>query len=104
MIPPTTPPIRRLPHGRELRAARHSAQQLSLLNRSELPLAARLTPGKMLVHPGGRDGFAFSVDTCRQRLACDVAVHVSIVAQAGRSVPVAERAVTLLAEVSSSTY
>ena len=41
----------------------------------------------MFVDPGGGNGFTFSVEPGRQRLAGDIAVHASIVAHSGRIVP-----------------
>ena len=81
-------------HGSELGTAGQSPQQLGLLHRRRLPLAARRTGRQVLVDPGGGDRLAFPVDPRRQRLTRDVAVHAvhaSIVAHLDGFVPASPR-------------
>ena len=92
------PPLRQTPHlwgasrrGRpdrsKLRTPGQATQHLGLLDRISLPPPARLTVREMLIDPYGGDGLTLPVDSSRQRLPSDVAIHTSIVAHHGTIVP-----------------
>ena len=81
------PSSRGRPDRRKLRAPSQAAQQLGLLDSVSLPPPARLAAREMLIDSYGGDGLTLPVDTSRQRLPSDVAIHTSIVAHHGTIVP-----------------